>query len=202
MQTSQLGGQVMLQALALNGFLINNDLPLPRRRESAANPLFSIYKCADERWIAIGCIQSDRYWHDFVQVLEIEQFEEDPRFRDMSARTANSVELVKILDGVFVARTCEEWMALLKPRGVNCAKVQTYEDLRHDPQVIENDYITTVEHPTFGTLTEVGVPIALSETPGWARSAAPEFGEHTEAILQEFGYDWDQIADFRDKGAI
>ena len=201
-QTSQLGGQMMLQALALNAYPMNGDLPQPRRRESAANPLFSIYKCADGRWIAIGCIQSDRYWRDFVQVLEIEQFEEDPRFCDMNARTANSVELVKVLDGVFVNRTCDEWMALLKPRGVNCAKVQTYEDIAHDPQVIENDYITAVEHPTFGTLTEVGVPVALSETPGWARSAAPEFGQHTEEILQEFGYDWDQIAEFRDKGVI
>jgi crotonobetainyl-CoA:carnitine CoA-transferase CaiB-like acyl-CoA transferase len=31
---------------------------------------------------------------------------------------------------------------------------------------------------------------------------APEFGQHTEEILLELGYNWDDIVRFRDKGVI
>ena len=46
--------------------------------------------------------------------------------------------------------------------------VQSFADLLADPQCIANDYVVELEHPTVGTLREVGTPIYLSETPGRA----------------------------------
>jgi len=34
------------------------------------------------------------------------------------------------------------------------------------------------------------------------KSATPEQGEHTDAILKEFGYDAAAIADFRKRGVV
>jgi crotonobetainyl-CoA:carnitine CoA-transferase CaiB-like acyl-CoA transferase len=48
----------------------------------------------------------------------------------------------------------------------------------------------------------VGVPVALSETPGYARHSAPEFGQHTEEVLLANGYDWEQIEGFRERSVI
>jgi len=31
---------------------------------------------------------------------------------------------------------------------------------------------------------------------------APEFGQHTEEVLLEYGYSWEDIARFKDEGAI
>ena len=74
--------------------------------------------------------------------------------------------------------------------------------LRTDPQCIANDYIVELEHPAVGTLKEVGTPIYFSETPGRPRSTAPEFGQHTEEVLLEHGYNWNQIEELRSAGAI
>ena len=45
-------------------------------------------------------------------------------------------------------------------------------------------------------------PYALSRTPASVRTAAPEFGQHTEEVLLEAGFDWDQITALREAGAF
>ena len=201
-QTSQLGGQLIHQALAINSYLLRGKLPQPRHRDQASNPLFSIYPCGDRRWIALGCLQADRYWAEFCRALEIDQFVDDPRFSTMEARRDNAKEIIEILDKAFATRSRDEWIPILKEHGILCTPVQSYDDLPSDLQIIANGYFTELQDPSLGTLKEVGVPLKLSETPGAARAPAPEFGEHTEEVLLAHGYDWEQIAQLRDDGVI
>ena len=201
-ETSQLGSSIMLQALAFNGYLLSGSQPTNQERKEVSNPLWNIYKCQDGAWLAMGCTQSDRFWRDFVEVLEIEQLEQDPRFKDHASRTANSQELIGILDRVFITRPREAWVDELRAREVYCQPVQDYRDLSEDPQAIANGYIVDVPHPTLGTLKQTGIPIAMTETPGGPRGSAPEFGQHTEEVLQEHGYGWDEITELRDQGVI
>jgi crotonobetainyl-CoA:carnitine CoA-transferase CaiB-like acyl-CoA transferase len=46
------------------------------------------------------------------------------------------------------------------------------------------------------------VAVALSRTPSRLVSGAPEYGEHTDEILLEIGYSQQDIAQFRQSGAI
>jgi crotonobetainyl-CoA:carnitine CoA-transferase CaiB-like acyl-CoA transferase len=48
----------------------------------------------------------------------------------------------------------------------------------------------------------IGVPVKLSDTPGAVRSAAPDFGESTSAILKELGYTQKQINEFTKNNVI
>ena len=48
----------------------------------------------------------------------------------------------------------------------------------------------------------VASPVDFGGTQWSARSMAPEFAQHTEDVLLELGYDWDQITDLKDVGAI
>lgn len=201
-QTSQLGSQLTLQAMTLNAYLLTDEMPRPRFIDRAANPLFNLYKCGDEKWIALGCVQGDRYWGDICVVLNIEHFLDDPRFNSMDGRRDNNVELIALLNDVFSIKGRDEWVLMLRERGVLCSPVQNYDDLLEDPQVVANEYFTELEHPVFGTMKEVGVTAQLSETPGAARSPAPEFGEHTEQVLLTYGYSWEDIAGFRERNVI
>ena len=47
-----------------------------------------------------------------------------------------------------------------------------------------------------------GYPVRFSDTPAHIAREAPEFGQHTEEVLQELGYSWEEIAKLRDEGAI
>jgi len=71
-----------------------------------------------------------------------------------------------------------------------------------DPQVLENEYITEVNHPSRGRVMMVASPIQLSKTPSTIRTAAPELGQHTEEILLEVGYTWEDIIQLRNDKVI
>ena len=71
-----------------------------------------------------------------------------------------------------------------------------------EPQVIANEYLTTLEDPNLGEVGVVGTPIQMSATPAGPKSTAPDLGQHTEEILLDFGYTWDDIERFKDARVI
>jgi crotonobetainyl-CoA:carnitine CoA-transferase CaiB-like acyl-CoA transferase len=81
--------------------------------------------------------------------------------------------------------------------------VNSVDDLPDDPQVRSNEYIVDFEHPQYGTIQTVGLPVRLGETPGAVREPAPELGQHTEQVLLDvLGWDWERIASLRESGVI
>ena len=58
------------------------------------------------------------------------------------------------------------------------------------------------EHPVAGRVRNIGIPVKLSETPGRIRRSAPALGQHTDEILNEFGYDEAEVTALRDSGAF
>ncbi|MEX2080283.1 MAG: CoA transferase, partial [Dehalococcoidia bacterium] len=106
------------------------------------------------------------------------------------------------LDALFAQRDQWEWVEFLCERGLPVAPVQDYAQIVEDPQVIANDYVVSFEHPSGETTKIVGPAAQFSASPGQIRRPAPEFGEHTEEVLLEFGFSWDDISRLADSGAI
>jgi crotonobetainyl-CoA:carnitine CoA-transferase CaiB-like acyl-CoA transferase len=201
---SLLSSMMFLQGLNLSARLILGNAMPRASRTWTFNPLWNHYRCADDRWIALGMLQADRYWKDFCHALGAHDLAEDPRFQDTQTRMANAGEAIAGLAAAFEKKPLAEWLAILKQAGEFIfAPVKSVNDLPDDPQVRANDYIVDFEHPTFGTLQGIGMPFALSETPGGLRRVAPEFGQHTEEVLTEVcGYSWDEVARLKDREAI
>lgn len=201
---SHLGSMITLQGLNLSCRTILGAEFLRTTREESFNPLWNHYRCSDDKWLALGMLQSDRYWKDLCTVLGIAELADDPRFADLHMRGQNSRALIEILDRAFATKSRDEWLDILKRGGdFIYTVVNSVSDLPLDPQVIANEYVIDYEHPTMGNVQLVGVPIKFSKTPGNARGYAPELGEHTEMILTEMlGYSWDDVARLRESGAI
>jgi crotonobetainyl-CoA:carnitine CoA-transferase CaiB-like acyl-CoA transferase len=62
------------------------------------------------------------------------------------------------------------------------------------PQMVANDMIATIDDPTYGPTTQVGVPIHLASTPGAIQGPRPLPGQHNDEIFGALGYDAKQIA--------
>ena len=74
--------------------------------------------------------------------------------------------------------------------------------MARDEGAFANGYLQRVDHPEWGEITMIGSPIRLSETPAAPGAIAPELGQHTEEVLLEAGFEWEEIAALRETGAI
>ncbi|MGP0030329.1 MAG: CaiB/BaiF CoA transferase family protein [Acidimicrobiales bacterium] len=165
------------------------------------NPLVGTYRTADGRHLQLVFLESDRYWGPLCDLVDRVDLRDDPRFVDHHARDAHGDECVAALDAVFATRTYDEWKELLGQLDAPWAPVQAVEELLTDPQVLANDYIGQVAVEGGPTYRLPSVPVQFDERPPDLRPA-PEHGEHTEAVLLELGYDWDDITRLKDTAVI
>jgi crotonobetainyl-CoA:carnitine CoA-transferase CaiB-like acyl-CoA transferase len=90
----------------------------------------------------------------------------------------------------------------LAANGLPAAPVQDYAQIVEDPQVLANQYVVEFDHPSGERKKMVGPAVQLEASPGSIRQGAPEIGQHTEEVLLEFGFEWDEIGRLQRAGAI
>jgi len=183
----------LCQEIATNGVL------LPTRLDPE-NPLVNVFQTKDGRWLFFLLLQPDRYWPNICQAIGREELEHDPRFESTQARTANRHELTHILEEAFLSKTLAEWKPLLS--GVPYDVAQYLPEVIADPQARANDFFIPYDHPTYGQIEVLASPINLSKTPATITMPAPEFGQHTEEVLLEYGYSWEDIMQLKEQGVI
>lgn len=201
-ETSLLGawldvGGLMVQHALRHG----EDLPW-MSRNSAANPMWNVYQTKDGKYIQLTMMQTDPFWHDLCQALDISEIENDLRFSSHWERVDNNKAIISIFDRAFARRTFADWLERLKAYKIIWAPVYTYAEAISNQQLSANDYIIEIDHPEYGRINTIGVPAKLSETPGAVREVCPRLGQHTEEILLGIGYTWEDILVLKNKNVI
>jgi len=171
-------------------------------RSHPGNPLTNHYKTKDGKWAVLAMPQSDRYWPKLCKAIGREDLESDPRYKSLQLRSQNSASLVFLLDEIFVTRIYAEWKEILDRYGCVFGLIQTTGEAASDPQAWANNMFTSIEHPVAGKLKLITAPGGFSKTPGMPRRAAPMLGQHTEEVLLEIGYTWDDIARLKEERVI
>ena len=169
-------------------------------KRSSPNPLAAFYRTKDERLILMMALQPDRYWSKFCRAIDREDLEHDPRFSTFEARVENRIALYEIIDEAFLSRTLEEWKVRLE--GIPFGVFQNLVEAINDPQAKANDFFVAYDHPTYGRMEVVANPVKLSKTPATIRMPAPTFSQHTEEVLLEHGFTWEDIVQLKDQGII
>jgi len=176
--------------------------PMPKfERSSAPNPLVGNYKTSDGRFITLMMLQGDRFWPDFCEHIDRPDLITDERFADGASRFANREACVAEIDAVFASRTFAEWKAAFATLSGVWAPVQQANELADDVQVRANGYLAHISREDGKEFDLVANPVQMDETPD-SLVAAPEHGQHTEELMLELGYDWDQIIAHKESGAI
>ncbi len=200
------GQAIEVSLLQIGLYILGNDMsnvlatgqsPPTHDRRAQRNPLWNYYTTADQRWLHLVMVESQRYWPNLCRALELGELEADPRFADPVARYRNGRALVERLDAVFSGRTLAEWENELRRHPLIWAPVKRMHEMIDDPQVAAMGYLSDVDHPRLGHFKSVGPPFRMSAHAMPANRPAPELGADNEAVLREAGLSPDEIAKLR-----
>lgn len=165
-------------------FLLNGQ---EQPRLGSAHPQFAPYQafpCSDGRYIYIAVI-NDKFWRFLCTALDEPKLADDPRYITNRDRVERREELARKVGDLLIEHPSTTWLERLQAKGVPCARVNSLGEALSDPQVIHNGLLSTVNHPSVGDLTTVGLPMTIDGVRPAVRTAPPLLGEHTEEILLE-----------------
>jgi len=171
-------------------------------RTQAANPLVNTYRTKDGRWLQLAMLQADLQWPGFCRAMGRPELENDPRFNNIETRALHCGELIHILDDIFASETLPTWETRLRENQCIYARIQTPDEVITDLQAIENHFFAEIDHPVVGLTKVITTPVKFCESLASVRTAAPEVGQHTEEVLLDLGYNWNEIAQLKEEGVI
>lgn len=194
-----LSSGVHMQSQELAYYLNSGKVPQRPHNHSGhvlqASP-YGVYKTGDG-WMVLSTNAGDNP----TQLGElIGSSEVAPLMKDNEAKMVNRDQLHTIIENRLVLDTTEHWIEKFRAVGIWCAKVNTYEDLPKDPQILYNGIIKEIDHPVAGKFKAIGTPIEFSATPPTIRRTPPALGEHNEEILRELGFGEKDIERFKNAG--
>jgi crotonobetainyl-CoA:carnitine CoA-transferase CaiB-like acyl-CoA transferase len=174
----------------------------PPTRSTAPNPITNSYPTADDRWLYLVCLQSDRFWAELCEVIGRQDLTADERFVDMRARATNAPACVAELESTFRSETLDHWKQRLASFTGVWAPVLSPAEVHEHVQVAANGYLPEVQANDGTTFRLPAPPMQFGGESPVPAGPAPELGQHTEEILLELGRDWEAIAALRDSGAL
>lgn len=175
---SMLDGVISWLQTILPDYLVTN--VLPERGElalSGGRACYELYKTKDSRWLSVGAIEQ-KFWQVFCQTIGRSDF-----IPLLDAPLKEQYLLKDEIQKIISEKNLAEWLETFTGIEACVSPVLTFDEVVTNPQIVERGMIRTVEHPSFGAMRLIGIPIKLSETPGSIRNFAPKLGEHTDEIL-------------------
>lgn len=183
-ETSLLEALVDFQFEVLTTYL-NDGRRLPKRSgfRSAHAYLAAPYGvyAAKDGYLAIAMTPIPRL-ADLLGLDALAPYRDDP-----SSWFTQRDAIKAIIAARIAAKTVEEWLAILEPADVWCAKVLDWDELVESDGFKTLDMLQTVTRDDGVSILTTRSPLRVDGKRPAVASAAPRIGEHSAAIRKEFG---------------
>ena len=147
---------------------------------------------------------NDKLWRLVCNTLGTSALADDERFDTNAKRVQRHAEIKPLVQAWTMTQTVDEVVDKMLAAGVPASPINTLDRLVVDPHIaVAREMFVDVEHPKAGHTKLTGAHIKLSATPPQVRVAAPQLGEHNDAVFGSLlGLGADQLAQLRSEGVI
>ncbi|GAA5233058.1 CoA transferase [Verticiella sediminum] len=197
---SLLHAQIAMMDFQVARYVNEGDVPVQEGNDHPTSSPMGLFHGADGPF-NLGA-SGEGNWRRLCDVLGRPQWLDDPDYTTEKLRVKHRRRLNAELQAIFDSQPVEHWVRLLNEVGVPAGPVYTVPQMLEDPQVQALGAVRSVPAVEGGTRTLVTQPVTLARTPADIARTAPGWGEHTDEILREIGYDDARIQQLRDSGAV
>ena len=141
-------------------------------------------------------------WSGLFTALELDELLGDERFATPQARQANRDLFQQLITEAYAQYTTAELVERLGANEVPFAEINSREAVIEDPQVKAMGALVEFEHPLGGPMRQPRPPGRFSDTETDIFRCSPELGEHTDDVLDEYGFDMDEVRELRAEGTV
>lgn len=183
-------------------YLVSGEVPVRRGNGGFGGIPSQAFTCADGKMVFIVATTNPQFSRACAAMGRPELVE-DPRFDSIAARIEHRLELLDILEQIFVEHPVQHWLDVLDQADVPISPVNDISEALADPQVRHRDLQVSMPHPAYGSLPTLRYPIQMSATPVERYDAPPELGADTHDVLRTLlGLDDTEIADLAADGVV
>jgi crotonobetainyl-CoA:carnitine CoA-transferase CaiB-like acyl-CoA transferase len=197
---SLLHSQIAMMDFQAARYLNDGDIPVQVGNDHPTSSPMGLFSASDGDF-NLGA-SGEGNWKRFCDALDKPEWLQDPEFETEKLRVKNRARLNRLIQEVFATRSVAHWVELLNRVGVPAGPVYTVPQMFQDPQIQHLGVAKTMPAWQGGERTFITQPVTLDRTPAQLARSAPGWGEHTEEILQQLGYDDQSVRQLFDKGVV
>ncbi len=182
-------------------YLATGEVPRRLGHRHRTNAPYQLFATGDGRYLAVTAAR-DEFFRQFMRVLGLESYVDDPRFATYALRKTNEDALIDLVSSTIRTRSAAELEAQLVEAGVACSLVNDFAQVFDDPHVRARGVLVEVGHPRMGKMQAVRNPVLFDRDSPAITRPAPLLGEHSAEILRELGYAQERIETLARAGIV
>ncbi len=141
-------------------------------------------------------------WKNICDVIGKPDWKENPDYATPLARLPHLNEVFCAIEDWTVTKTKFEVMEICNPLNIPVGPILSMKELAEESSLRATGTIVECEHPERGPYLSVGCPVKLSDNDVTV-TRSPLLGEHTDEVLSNvLGYNEEDIATFKEAGAV
>ena len=157
-------------------------------------------RCGDGEYILLAC-GTIQQCQGLLRSVGREDLIEDERCQSTLSFYKNSPSLHPEIAPVFLTRSAEEWVQILRSNDVPCERHRHTIEISSDEQLFANNYLFKPDYKNNDSAVPVP-PIDFASVDFAAAEKGPAIGEHTAELLKAVGYTQEQLDAMQADGAI
>lgn len=175
----------------------------PPGRVGSASPLIAPYEAfqTQDDYILLAA-PNNNLFSRLCRLLGLDDLPNDDRFRTNSDRVANRPQLKELLEAKLKEKPAEHWEALFLENGMPCSRIKSLDQVLKDPQVLGRDLLMEFPGTPLEGLPLANLPLKIDGRRADPRYLPPAIGEHTDEVLQAYGFEPQQIEEWRRQGIV
>jgi len=181
-ETSHLQSTMSMQITRMSEFFATGKNPERLGSASVHIVPSQSFRTWDNKYVNIS-VPKERYWPKLCAALELQNIQNDPRFKTNTLRVKNRDELIPLIQEKIADKPAYWWMLYLRRCDVPCGLNYDYEALISDPHIQANGWFFDMDS-MFGVIKGYAAPWLFKKTPAEKMTPTVKPDQNRDEILK------------------